>query len=101
MKKYEESYKPKYYQKIFKNYFLSCTWVGAIVGAIPPLMGYAAATGRLDAAACVLGGLLFSWQFPHFNALSWNLREDYKNAGYKIMCVTNEGLCRRTTLRFL
>jgi len=63
-------------------------------------MGYAAATGRLDAAACVLGGLLFSWQFPHFNALSWNLREDYKNAGYKIMCVTNEGLCRRTTLRF-
>lgn len=77
----------------------SCTWVGAIVGAIPPLMGYAAATGRLDAAACVLGGLLFSWQFPHFNALSWNLREDYKNAGYKIMCVTNEGLCRRTTLR--
>lgn len=56
--------------------------------------------GCLDAAACVLGGLLFSWQFPHFNALSWNLREDYKNANYKMMCITNEGLCRRTTLRF-
>lgn len=78
----------------------SCTWVGAIVGAIPPLMGYAAATGQLDASACVLAGLLFAWQFPHFNALSWNLRKDYDNAGYKMMCTTNEGLCRRTTLRY-
>ncbi|KAL3110543.1 hypothetical protein niasHT_020014 [Heterodera trifolii] len=77
----------------------SCTWIGAIVGAIPPLMGYSAATGHLDSAAFVLGALLFSWQFPHFNALSWNLRADYSAAGYKMMCVTNEGLCKRTTLR--
>uniref|UniRef100_A0A183CD10 Heme O synthase n=1 Tax=Globodera pallida TaxID=36090 RepID=A0A183CD10_GLOPA len=77
----------------------SCTWIGAVVGAIPPLMGYAAVTGRLDFAALVLGALLFSWQFPHFNALSWNLRGDYATAGYKMMCVTDEGLCRRTTLR--
>ena len=77
----------------------SCTWVGAVVGAIPPLMGYAAATGHLDAAGFVLGIILYSWQFPHFNALSWNLRDDYSKADYKMMCVTDEGLCRRTTLR--
>lgn len=55
--------------------------------------------GFLDAGSLVLAGLLFCWQFPHFNALSWNLRRDYAIAGYKMMCVTDEGLCRRTTLR--
>lgn len=40
-------------------------------------MGWAACTGGLDAGALVLGGILYSWQFPHFNALSWNLRADY------------------------
>ncbi|KAL4691711.1 hypothetical protein H8957_017303, partial [Semnopithecus entellus] len=53
------------------------TWVGAVVGAIPPVMGWTAATGSLDAGAFLLGGILYSWQFPHFNALSWGLREDY------------------------
>ncbi len=55
------------------------------MGAIPPLMGYCAGTGELDAAALVLAAILFSWQFPHFNALSWNLRGDYSRAGYRIM----------------
>jgi len=82
-----------------KRYHHSCTWIGAVVGAIPPLMGYAALTGGLDARACVLAAVLFSWQFPHFNGLSWNLRGDYSRAGYHIMCVTDEGLCRRTTIR--
>ncbi|KAI6205768.1 hypothetical protein M3Y94_00829800 [Aphelenchoides besseyi] len=82
-----------------KRYHIGCTWAGAVVGAIPPLMGYAALTGSLDVKAMVLAGLLYSWQFPHFNGLSWNLRGDYSRAGYRVMCVTNEGLCRRTTLR--
>lgn len=50
---------------------------GAVVGAIPPLMGYAAAAGTLDAASFTLAAILYSWQFPHFNGLSWNLRGDY------------------------
>ena len=53
------------------------TWVGSVVGALPPLMGWAACTGGLDMGSLVLAGILYSWQFPHFNALSWNLRADY------------------------
>lgn len=53
------------------------TWVGSVVGALPPLMGWAACTGGIDAGGLVLAGILYSWQFPHFNALSWNLRADY------------------------
>ncbi|XP_077298061.1 cytochrome c oxidase assembly factor 10 [Arctopsyche grandis] len=75
------------------------TWVGSIVGAIPPLMGWAACEGSLGPGACILGVLLYSWQFPHFNALSWNLRPDYSRAGYRMMAVTNPGLCRRVALR--
>lgn len=75
------------------------TWVGAVVGAIPPVMGWTAATGSLDAGAFLLGGILYSWQFPHFNALSWGLREDYSRGGYCMMSVTHPGLCRRVALR--
>lgn len=75
------------------------TWLGSVVGAIPPLMGWAACTGTLDAGGCVLGALLYSWQFPHFNALSWNLRPDYSRAGYRMMSVTHPDLCRRVALR--
>lgn len=46
-----------------------------------------------------MAALLYSWQFPHFNALSWNLRPDYSRAGYRMMAVTDPGLCRRVTLR--
>ncbi|CAG0926301.1 unnamed protein product, partial [Notodromas monacha] len=52
------------------------TWLGSVVGAVPPVMGWVACTGALDPGACVLAALLFTWQFPHFNALSWNLRPD-------------------------
>lgn len=75
------------------------TWVGSVVGALPPLMGWAACTGGLDAGGLILAGILYSWQFPHFNALSWNLRADYSRAGYRMMCVTNAPLCRRVTMR--
>lgn len=49
--------------------------------------------------ALLLGGILYSWQFPHFNALSWNLREDYSRGGYRMMSVTHPGMCKRVALR--
>ncbi|XP_063031627.1 protoheme IX farnesyltransferase, mitochondrial isoform X1 [Melospiza melodia melodia] len=82
-----------------KRMSIANTWVGAVVGAIPPVMGWTAATGSLDAGALLLGGILYSWQFPHFNALSWGLREDYSRGGYCMMSVTHPGLCRRVALR--
>ncbi len=54
-----------------------CTLVGAIPGAIPPMIGYAAATGVMNAHAWVLFAILFIWQMPHFLAIAWLYREDY------------------------
>jgi len=76
------------------------TWIGSVVGAIPPLIGWAGCTGQLDAGALILAGILFTWQFPHFNALSWNLRPDYSKAGYRMMSVTHPELCKRVALRY-
>ncbi|XP_011139220.1 protoheme IX farnesyltransferase, mitochondrial isoform X2 [Harpegnathos saltator] len=77
------------------------TWVGSVVGAIPPLMGWAGCTGSIMMpGALIISGILYAWQFPHFNALSWNLRPDYSRAGYRMMAVTNPDLCRKTTMRY-
>ncbi|XP_037024831.1 protoheme IX farnesyltransferase, mitochondrial [Bradysia coprophila] len=83
-----------------KRFSILNTWVGSIVGAIPPVMGWVGCSGTIDAGAWILAGLLYAWQFPHFNALSWNLRPDYSRAGYRMMAVTNPALCRRTALRY-
>jgi protoheme IX farnesyltransferase len=61
------------------------THVGSLVGAIPPVIGYTAVTGCIDTHALILAGILYAWQFPHFNALSWGIRNDYKQAGYQMM----------------
>uniref|UniRef100_A0A915PTU1 Protoheme IX farnesyltransferase, mitochondrial n=1 Tax=Setaria digitata TaxID=48799 RepID=A0A915PTU1_9BILA len=82
-----------------KRHSIGCTWVGAVVGAMPPLMGYAGAAGCIHPASLVLAAVLFCWQFPHFNALSWSLRADYTRAGYRVMCAANQRLCRFTSLR--
>lgn len=82
-----------------KRLSITNTWVGAVVGAIPPVMGWTAATGCLEPGALLLGGFLYSWQFPHFNALSWNLREDYSRGGYRMMSVTHPAMCKRVALR--
>jgi protoheme IX farnesyltransferase len=63
------------------------TTVGAIPGAMPPLIGYAAAAGTLTAEAWVLAGILFLWQFPHFYAIAWMYREDYARAGILMLPV--------------
>ena len=59
-----------------------CTLVGAFPGAAPPLIGCAAATGRITSEAWLLYAILFLWQFPHFMAIAWMYREDYARAGY-------------------
>ena len=63
------------------------TFVGAFPGAVPPLIGWAAARGTLNTEAWFLFGMLFLWQFPHFDAISWVYREDYKRAGIKMLPV--------------
>lgn len=91
------------------------TWVGAVVGGIPPLMGWAAAAGQSatgsgewrellfnedSVGGWLLAGLLFAWQFPHFNSLSWPIREEYKNAGYRMLVWTNARMNGRVALRY-
>jgi protoheme IX farnesyltransferase len=63
------------------------TLVGAVPGAIPPMMGWTAARGTLDAQAWVLFGILFLWQLPHFLAIAWMYREDYAKAGFPMLPV--------------
>jgi len=62
-----------------------CTLVGALPGAMPPLIGWAAAVGTLNLEAWSLYALLFLWQFPHFMAIAWMYREDYSRAGYLVL----------------
>jgi len=62
-----------------------CTVVGALPGAMPPLIGWAAASGKLSFEAWVLYAMLFLWQFPHFMAIAWMYREDYARAGYLVL----------------
>jgi heme o synthase len=64
-----------------------CTLVGAIPGALPPMMGWAAARGTLDLGAWVLFLILFLWQLPHFLAIAWMCREDYARAGFPMLSV--------------
>jgi len=62
-----------------------CTLVGAVPGAMPPLIGWAAASGTLNFEAWALYAVLFLWQFPHFMAIAWIYREDYDRAGYRVL----------------
>jgi heme o synthase len=63
----------------------ACVLVGAFPGAVPPLIGWAAATGKLHTEAWLLYAILFLWQFPHFMAIAWIYREDYDRAGYLVL----------------
>jgi protoheme IX farnesyltransferase len=65
------------------------TIVGAVSGAIPPVMGWTAATGELGAGAWVLFSILFIWQIPHFLAIAWIYREDYENGGFRMLPVVD------------
>lgn len=91
------------------------TWVGALVGSLPPLMGWAAAAGQRatngsdwrelllgesNIGGWLLASLLFAWQFPHFMSLSWSVREEYKQAGYRMLCWVNAAQNSRVALRY-
>jgi heme o synthase len=60
-------------------------FVGAIPGALPPLLGWIAATGSISHEAMIIFGIQFIWQFPHFWAIAWVADEDYKRAGFKLL----------------
>lgn len=65
-------------------------FVGAIPGALPPLLGWTAATGMITHEALIIFGIQFIWQFPHFWAIAWVADEDYKKAGFKLLPVRGE-----------
>ncbi|KAK1996416.1 protoheme IX farnesyltransferase [Colletotrichum falcatum] len=100
-----------------KAFSAANTWLGAIVGGIPPLMGWAAAAGETASGdgswrelllasdgssigGWLMAGLLFAWQFPHFMALSWPIREEYKTAGLRMLAWTNPARNARVALRY-
>ncbi len=60
-------------------------FVGAIPGALPPLLGWIAATGSISHEAMIIFGIQFIWQFPHFWAIAWVADDDYKKAGFKLL----------------
>jgi len=76
-----------------------CVLVGALPGAMPPLIGYAAATGKLSIEAWVLYLILFLWQFPHFMAIAWMYREDYDRGGYLVLPQTRTTRSRLVALQ--
>jgi protoheme IX farnesyltransferase len=96
------------------------TWIGAIVGGIPPLMGWTAAAGQTSshlstsptpewrdlllgpdsAGGWLLAGLLVAWQLAHFMSLSWSIRHEYKNAGYRMLCWVNPARNARVAVRY-
>ncbi|KAL2942925.1 Protoheme IX farnesyltransferase mitochondrial [Bienertia sinuspersici] len=65
------------------------TWVGAVVGAIPPLLGWAAASGEISLNGMILPAALYFWQIPHFMALAYLCRDDYAAGGYKMISLTD------------
>lgn len=67
------------------------TEIGALPGAIPPLMGWTAATGSISTLGWILFGILLFWQMPHFMAISWMYREDYQRGGFRMLVSTQNG----------
>ena len=61
------------------------TWLGGVTGALPPVMGWAAARGQLEWEVLPIFALLYFWQLPHFFAIAWMYRDDYKRGGFKML----------------
>lgn len=74
------------YTPLKKKHWLS-TYAGGIPGALPPMIGWVAASGRIEAGAWILFLILFLWQIPHFFAIAWFCREDYARAGFPVLPV--------------
>ncbi len=73
-----------------KRVSTTCTVIGAIPGAVPPLMGWTAATNELALGGWIVFGILFLWQLPHFMAISWMYREDYARGGFVMLSTIDE-----------
>jgi protoheme IX farnesyltransferase len=67
-----------------------CTFIGAIPGALPPLLGWTAARGRIEAEGLILFAIVFCWQFPHFYSIAWMYRDDYAAANIRMLPVVEE-----------
>jgi protoheme IX farnesyltransferase len=77
-----------------------CVFVGAVPGALPPVIGWTAGAGSLDKGAVLLFAIVFFWQLPHFAAIAWQYREDYARGGYPMLAVVDpDG--RRTQLHLI
>ena len=72
------------------------TWVGALVGAVPPVMGWTAAAGSPEPGSLVLASALHFWQLPHFLSLAWICKDDYAKGGYRMLSLLDKSGGRRT-----
>lgn len=72
-----------------KTRTVMCTTVGAFPGALPPLIGWAAVQGTLDLKALILFAIMFIWQFPHFLAISWLYKDDYRRGGFTMLPIVD------------
>jgi protoheme IX farnesyltransferase len=73
-----------------KRYTSLCTIIGAVPGAIPPLMGFTAVNGTITAEAMALFAILFIWQMPHFLAIAILYRDDYARGGFRMLPVVDQ-----------
>ena len=78
----------------------AAVWVGAVPGAIPPLLGWAAATGRMDAAGLSMFALMFIWQVPHFHAIALFRQEEYARAGLRVLPLERGDVSTRRSIAF-
>ncbi|BGP20701.1 Protoheme IX farnesyltransferase, mitochondrial [Rhodosporidiobolus nylandii] len=89
---------------IAKRHSVYNTWIGSVVGAIPPLIGWAACTASVDPVsqpgAWALFGLMFFWQFPHFMSLAHTLRSSYASSGYRMLAVLDPPKNALVSLRY-
>ncbi|GAA5982902.1 hypothetical protein JCM10908_006826 [Rhodotorula pacifica] len=89
---------------ISKRHSVYNTWLGSVVGAIPPLIGWAACTASVDPfsqpGAWALFALMFAWQFPHFMSLAHTLRSSYASSGYRMLAVLDPPKNALVSLRY-
>jgi protoheme IX farnesyltransferase len=78
-----------------------CTLIGAVPGALPPMIGWAGASGSLEIGAWLMFAIMFLWQMPHFLAISWIYREDYGRAGFTMISLRDDSGIVTSTQAFL
>jgi len=77
-----------------------CDWRSVVIGWSVVLKPVSWVCMCVSVGAWLLAGVMYAWQFPHFCALSWNLRGDYSRAGYRMMCVLRPAVCRRQSVQY-